>query len=248
MRDPDDVFLPSQDHADEPRPTSPLPRQAFAQLPVSASLQRLVPLPTLRYDRDAAEILSRRMLQQSWGGTVAVHYLKRNEWFLETALVLLGRSRMWEGGSEPAAVIEARKAGVAISSDNLPQAAPLWNGEQGLELVDPHFGGARAFGSPILVPNGGADVYISEGRPWRPASPPPPSAIGATHDRTESRPMRVPPGLYADPSHLSLPTAGWPSDAGPSENHLSAATTADSSFFSPVSLPASSVEDISDLA
>lgn len=46
------------------------------------------------------EALARQRYQDyKVGGTVVVHYCKKNEWFYETALALLGRHRTWSAGS-----------------------------------------------------------------------------------------------------------------------------------------------------
>jgi hypothetical protein len=123
------------------------------------------------------------MLGLAHGGTVAVHYLKRNEWFLETAVVLLGRAKMWDGGLDALAM--------ARSMVTVPQAQPIWDGSAALELQPPVWGTARMYGSPILVPNGGPDVYVTEGR--APRLPPAPES--------PTSPIRSPPRFgYADPS------------------------------------------------
>lgn len=62
--------------------------------------ERFIPYPTLRYDPSTLSIRKERMLGLPNGGTVAVHYLKRNEWFYETALALLGREKMWDHGQD----------------------------------------------------------------------------------------------------------------------------------------------------
>ncbi|MBW0510993.1 hypothetical protein O181_050708 [Austropuccinia psidii MF-1] len=62
-----------------------------------------IPSPTLRFDSDDLKIRHERFLNRPHGGTVVVHYLKRNEWFLETSLILLGRSKTWDDGLTPIA-------------------------------------------------------------------------------------------------------------------------------------------------
>ncbi|WFC98892.1 hypothetical protein MYAM1_001625 [Malassezia yamatoensis] len=44
-------------------------------------------------------IMSKRFLGGKVGGTVVVHYCKKEAWFFETALALLGRQRTWSYGS-----------------------------------------------------------------------------------------------------------------------------------------------------
>ena len=45
------------------------------------------------------ELRRQRTLNGTLGGTVVVHYLKQDQWFYETALALLGRTRTWQHGS-----------------------------------------------------------------------------------------------------------------------------------------------------
>lgn len=42
---------------------------------------------------------ARRYLNRPHGGTVIVHYLKKTEWWLETALALNGRGKLWNNGA-----------------------------------------------------------------------------------------------------------------------------------------------------
>ncbi|KAK0550400.1 hypothetical protein OC846_003667 [Tilletia horrida] len=46
---------------------------------------------------------ARRYLYRSHGGTVVVHYLKKSEWFFETAIALLGKDVLWPGPNAGAA-------------------------------------------------------------------------------------------------------------------------------------------------
>ncbi|PWO01372.1 hypothetical protein FA09DRAFT_292491 [Tilletiopsis washingtonensis] len=58
---------------------------------------RLLPRPTHKDGDGTAEALrARRYLGRPHGGTVVVHYLKKSEWWLETAMVFLGRGAMWQ--------------------------------------------------------------------------------------------------------------------------------------------------------
>ncbi|GAA5984689.1 hypothetical protein JCM11641_004563 [Rhodosporidiobolus odoratus] len=141
--------------------------------------ERFVPAPTLRYDPSTLSIRQQRMLGLPYGGTVAVHYLKRNEWFLETALALLGREAMWDGGvSVPAYPLSPYESNsllepyakdpLAVSTSPLPftpspatGAAPgSQQGSRDLEALPALWGGMRMYGSPIVLPNG----MIVEGR------------------------------------------------------------------------------------
>lgn len=50
-------------------------------------------------DAYAARLRQKRYLNDTTGGTVVVHYLKREAWFYETALALVGRARTWQHGN-----------------------------------------------------------------------------------------------------------------------------------------------------
>lgn len=67
----------------------------------SAAMQpRMIPLPTHKDGNgEADELRRRRYLGKRFGGTVVVHYLKKSEWFYETALALSGRRRFWPDGA-----------------------------------------------------------------------------------------------------------------------------------------------------
>lgn len=135
-------------------------------LPPSSS-DRFVPPPTHRYDSASLQARSQRMLGRPHGGTVAVHYLKRHEWFYETALALLGRERTWDHGLEaPAFAPESSRnsLGVAEFADYSVASVPSWQGQGTVQLVDAYWGGARMYGSPIIREDG----YIAEGRPAEP--------------------------------------------------------------------------------
>lgn len=130
---------------------------------------RFLPPPTLRYDPTTMTIREQRMLGLPHGGTVAVHYLKRHEWFLEAALALIGREKMWDGGRE--APLHVRTPSHSESNhqeskhnegDSLEVSRlPTWKGVGTVEAMDPYWGIARMYGSPIVRDNG----FIEEGRP-----------------------------------------------------------------------------------
>lgn len=67
----------------------------------SAALQpRMIPLPTHKDGNgEAEELRHRRYLGRPFGGTVVVHYLKKSEWFYETALAFSGRGSFWPDGA-----------------------------------------------------------------------------------------------------------------------------------------------------
>lgn len=130
-----------------------LPGQNYILPPSSAD--RLVPPPTHRYDSATLALRDERYLGLAHGGTVVVHYLKYNEWFYETALALLGREKMWDGG------VEATPSPVLPFADAELARLPSWTGKGQVELVDARWGGARMYGSPIVREDG----FISEGRP-----------------------------------------------------------------------------------
>lgn len=61
---------------------------------------RLIPHPTNKDSGDeAAALRARRYLGRPHGGTVVVHFLKKSEWFLETAVAFLGRQKTWVDGA-----------------------------------------------------------------------------------------------------------------------------------------------------
>jgi hypothetical protein len=63
------------------------PKQSYAQqglLDSDSSWKRL------QEAFDHRETLNERYLGKNIGGTIVVHYLKKDEWFLETALAFLG--------------------------------------------------------------------------------------------------------------------------------------------------------------
>lgn len=132
--------------------------------------ERFVPVPTLRYDPETLEVRSRRMLGLAHGGTVAVHYLKRNEWFYETALVLLGRERMWDSGLDtPAHPLDnghsypttAARGGMdAVDAYELVDTPLAVAADAQVEVVPALWGSVRMHGSPIVREDG----MIVEGR------------------------------------------------------------------------------------
>lgn len=72
-------------------------KRSFAN---AAMQPRMIPLPTHKDGNgEAEELRRRRYLGKRFGGTVVVHYLKKSEWFYETALAFSGRSRFWPEGA-----------------------------------------------------------------------------------------------------------------------------------------------------
>lgn len=72
-------------------------KRSFASV---AKQPRMIPLPTHKDGNgEAEELRRRRYLGRSFGGTVLVHYLKKSEWFYETALAFSGRGRFWPDGA-----------------------------------------------------------------------------------------------------------------------------------------------------
>lgn len=72
-------------------------KRSFAS---SAMQPRMIPLPTHKDGNgEAEELRHRRYLGRRHGGTVVVHYLKKSEWFYETALAFSGRRRFWSDGA-----------------------------------------------------------------------------------------------------------------------------------------------------
>ncbi|GAA5919792.1 hypothetical protein JCM1841_005865 [Sporobolomyces salmonicolor] len=127
--------------------------------------ERFIPAPTLRYDPASLSVRSQRMLGLKHGGTVAVHYLKRNEWFYETALALLGREKMWDGGIDTPAYPLSPVSAYAVEDLDL-STTPPFSGAQAhddqlkVEAFPALWGGVRMYGSPIVR----ADGMIVEGR------------------------------------------------------------------------------------
>ncbi|KAH8928360.1 glycosyltransferase family 31 protein [Atractiella rhizophila] len=125
-------------------------------LTVEEKAMALVPPPTTNFDREYAAIRRQRFLGREHGGTVVVHYLKRNEWFLETALALLGRSTTWDHGSV------SRGVGRGVGDLAVEEEVISFGGiKEGVELVEgAPWGSGRRYGSPIVREDG----YVSEGR------------------------------------------------------------------------------------
>lgn len=125
---------------------------------------RFLPPATLRYDPTTLSLRERRMMGLPHGGTVAVHYLKRHEWFLEAALALIGREKMWDQGREapmPPPSSTKAKYGKGEEEGNLEVSRlPTWQGYGEVRAVDPYWGVARMYGSPLIRQDG----FISEGR------------------------------------------------------------------------------------
>lgn len=83
-------------------PTSPINQRS---VPQSSNSLSLVPMPVSKEGypstgtQSAASIRSRRHLYRPHGGTVVVHFLKKNEWFMETSVALLGNGKTWIDGA-----------------------------------------------------------------------------------------------------------------------------------------------------
>ncbi|KAM0753266.1 hypothetical protein T439DRAFT_378965 [Meredithblackwellia eburnea MCA 4105] len=138
-------------------------------LPPSTS-DRFLPPPSLRYDPATLALRQKRMLGKEHGGTVVVHFLKRNEWFMETALHFIGREKMWDQGV-PASAFASQPAHVTPSDSFEDDARkvevsriPTWSGAGEVELTDSYWGGARQYGSPLVR----ADGFVAAGRPAAP--------------------------------------------------------------------------------
>ncbi|BGP22721.1 glycosyltransferase family 31 protein [Rhodotorula toruloides] len=162
-------------YVNEPTAQIRLGQHAYA---VPSYNERFVPAPTLRFDPATLSVRERRMLGRDHGGTVAVHYLKRNEWFFETALALLGREKMWDGGADvpayPATPYSSNSLLEPYAKDPLvltstPPAHLAQRLEQDdaqvsandrLEVFPALWGAPRMYGSPIVLANG----MIVEGR------------------------------------------------------------------------------------
>ncbi|EGG12974.1 family 31 glycosyltransferase [Melampsora larici-populina 98AG31] len=105
---------------------------------------KMIGLPAVRFDEDENRLREIRFEGRKNGGTVVVHYLKRNEWFLETQLVLLGKSYTWDSGLEPMDHI-TRIEKAAIGTKNKLEV---------IESGNERFGGARMYGSPLIELDG----------------------------------------------------------------------------------------------
>lgn len=189
-------------------------KQDYSMLPdapsdSSAAKQRAVPAPSMRYDPESMSLRDRRFLGLPHGGTVVVHYLKRNEWFFETALALLGRERMWDAGIDaPAYPAHVPPLPPGSTTDQVKQSPhdgvspdrvspiPTWNGNGEVELVSSRWGGARMYGSPLIRENG----FIQLGRviPWDTLEK---SAEGKYGKYSTTPKMR-----YADPPQVEEPS------------------------------------------
>ncbi|KAN0066189.1 hypothetical protein ACQY0O_000283 [Thecaphora frezii] len=67
---------------------------------IRSAQPRLIPLPSHKDGNGEAEALrAKRYLGRRYGGTVVVHFLKKSEWFYETALAFSGRSKFWADGA-----------------------------------------------------------------------------------------------------------------------------------------------------
>ncbi|KAK4053844.1 hypothetical protein OIV83_001500 [Microbotryomycetes sp. JL201] len=176
-------------------PTGEVKRPLHNYILPPDNTERFLPPPTLRFDFANLRVRSDRMLGLPYGGTVAVHYLKRNEWFYETALALLGRDKLWDNGVDSAAFPMHSSMSVAGELDASIVGAqvnelPPWTGTGRVHLVDAYWGGARMYGSPIVHDDG----TISEGRPADSRresvhNVPNTAALGGRFSRSKSNPM-----------------------------------------------------------
>jgi hypothetical protein len=189
----ENVATSSFDEVPHNLPTGQIRLPAHNYILPPSTADRLVPPPTHRYDPATLSLRQQRMLGRAHGGTVAVHYLKYNEWFYETALALLGRDKMWDGGVDSAAFPSSGGEGAGViemGGDALEVSRlPAWTGTGSVERVDPFWGGARMYGSPIVRDNG----YISEGRPAESrrevVQNVPNTALGGRFGRARTSPM-----------------------------------------------------------
>ncbi|GAA6012082.1 hypothetical protein JCM11491_001744 [Sporobolomyces phaffii] len=152
----------SQPPVNEPTGQIRLGQHAYT---VPYTEERFIPPPTLRYDPATLSLRSQRMLGLAHGGTVAVHYLKRNEWFYETALALLGRDKMWDAGFDSPAYPLGSHSSAApsvYSTDDYSlstMVAPPGEDAE-VETIPALWGSVRMYGSPIVLEDG----TIVEGR------------------------------------------------------------------------------------
>lgn len=126
-----------------------------------------------------------------------MHYLKRNEWFFETALALLGREKTWDGGVDSAAFPSSPALSSSSMLDSLGSSGhdiaiarlPPWTGAGNVEMVDAFWGGARMYGSPLVRDDG----FVSEGRAAEARREVvhnvPNTALGGRFGRTRTTPM-----------------------------------------------------------
>ncbi|GAA6029216.1 hypothetical protein JCM8097_003573 [Rhodosporidiobolus ruineniae] len=153
-------------YVNEPTAQIRIGQHAYA---VPSYHERFLPAPSLRFEPSALSLRSKRMLGLPYGGTVAVHYLKRNEWFAETALALLGREKMWDGGVDvpayPLSPYQSNtlleplaKTPLAVSST--PVAALVAHEAAEYEALPALWGSPRMYGSPIVLESG----MVVEGR------------------------------------------------------------------------------------
>lgn len=137
--------------------------------------KKAIPAPQLRYDPTSMSVREKRFLGRPHGGTVVVHYLKRNEWFLETALALLGRERTWDTGLDapaypphiqnpPPGGQQQLRPDDRQKQEKVVSSMPNLKTKGEVEIVSPQWGGARMYGSPLIKDSG----FVSAGRtvPW----------------------------------------------------------------------------------
>ncbi|KAK0525101.1 hypothetical protein OC834_005288 [Tilletia horrida] len=98
---------------------------------------------------------ARRYLFRPYGGTVVVHYLKKSEWFLETAIALLGKDNLWPEPNAGAAARMQHSAALAARGGGGASTGPATGAGAGAGAVDALGGRAREWrmwGSPMVVP------------------------------------------------------------------------------------------------
>ncbi|KAI5474774.1 glycosyltransferase family 31 protein, partial [Pseudohyphozyma bogoriensis] len=153
---PVDAPVESVPDSDSPSKQIRLPAHNYILPPDTDDL--FIPPPTLRYDPETLSVRQRRMLNLPHGGTVAVHFLKRNEWFLEAALALIGREKLWDSGIEAPAVMPGVEVLNQETMEMEVSRMPVWQGVGTVEAVDAVWGGARQYGSPIVREGGYVDL------------------------------------------------------------------------------------------
>lgn len=229
--------------------SSPTFKKGFSFLPEApvnpdTLKHRAIPAPTLRYDPDTMTLRERRFLGLPYGGTVVVHYLKRNEWFMETALALLGREKFWDTGLDPPAFQPyvppppngdhlPPYAGDSGEADNKRQkkvaTMPTWNGRTGeVEVVPAEWGSVRMYGSPLVKENG----YVALGRtvPW--------DALQKSEEGKYGKLRGAPKQRFAD-----MPDAGGDQESDSSSPVTKHASSQSMSSMSSSSLSTSSLQE-----
>ncbi|KAK4703286.1 hypothetical protein P7C70_g2931, partial [Phenoliferia sp. Uapishka_3] len=144
-------------------PTGQIRLPAHNYILPPSTADRFLPPPSLRYDPTTLTLQQQRSLNRPHGGTIVVHFLKRNEWFMETALHFIGRSKIWDEGVPAPAFAPPHAVSQALEDDARGvqvSRVPTWQGTGEVELVTSYWGGARQYGSPIVREDG----YVAAGR------------------------------------------------------------------------------------